>query len=113
MTPTQSATQVQEPADLYFTESPVLFPNPSLNGAFNVRYTASKTADFCMKIYTMGYRRVREITKKGLPPSQNIITADIGATGNMAAGIYYYVITLKGRDNETLFTKPSHFIIIK
>ena len=66
-----------------------------------------------MKIYTIGFRRIREIIRHNLAPVHTVVSAGSGDTGGLAQGLYYYVVSIKDTDANTVSAPAARFIIIR
>jgi len=132
MTPsfTQTATSSQQPTNTYTPtstrtqienrqlkiENLVLYPNPYNPTKGDLRINILITGQLKLikvKIYTTGFRLIKQITYEGDYAGEETLTIDKRYLNNLANGICYILITGINKDETIINSKPVNLIILK
>lgn len=113
--PTITATEVQEGA-VFEMSNVVIYPNPVMQGSvLNVRLNLSQLPALIeLRIYTASFRLVRKISwDSGINRGQNTLSVPQWKISQLAAGVYYCVITAKKQPGAEIKSNPGHLIILR
>jgi len=117
--PTPTSTPVITPTPGSFEiNNVVIYPNPfHPGGGLGATLGADITQDaesLTIKIYTTGFRAVREIVIPGII-SAGRVNAHVNERdiGNLANGIYYYTVTGESAGNTKAKALPGALIILR
>jgi hypothetical protein len=94
----------------------LIYQNPYTirSGDLKIGITVSRPAEeIKLRIYTVAYRRIMEISCGAANTREAIITVPQWKIGRIAAGTYYLVVTGVSGDKERAKSKPVVFIIVK
>jgi hypothetical protein len=117
--PTATRTPGTKPTPAEFVISdPAIFPNPynsaSGSGAYFRCDLTQDAKNLKIKIYTMGFRAIREVTLAGILEDgrvdRSIPAADLARLAN---GIYYYMVTGENGQGARAKSPPELLIILK
>jgi hypothetical protein len=94
----------------------LIFQNPYriVSGDLKIGITISRPAEeIKLRIYTVAYRRIMEISCGAANTREAIITVPQWKLGRLAAGAYYVIVTGKSGDNERAFSKPVVLAVLR
>jgi hypothetical protein len=93
-----------------------IYPNPLvIGGALNIKLNLSQApGKIKLKIYTVSFRAVREITwKNGIHAGDNTLQASSMNIGNLAGGVYYYVIKADNLSGTEAGSKAGPLVVLR
>jgi hypothetical protein len=111
--PSATPTNVPEGAEPEIKDV-VIYPNPLVaGGVLNVKLNLSQTPEnITLKIYTVSFRAVREITwDTGIHMGDNSLLAPSAETRSLSSGVYYYVIKAKSLSNGEARAKAGILVV--
>jgi hypothetical protein len=110
ITPTPTITVMVDTGLETMLSDLVIFPNPSDGDSIGLTYDLSNIVEeVAISIYTQSYRKV--FVNKNLPTTAGRHVINVPLNTRFANGIYYYIVTSKGKDFS--FRKVGVFVVIK
>jgi len=113
-TPTSTRTQIENRQ--LKIENLVMYPNPYNPNNQDLKINILITGQcqlIKVKIYTSGFRLIKQITYEGDYTGEEILTIDKKYLNNFANGVYYLLITVINNNGITICGKPYNLIIFK
>ncbi|MCX8093638.1 MAG: hypothetical protein N3E50_05675, partial [Candidatus Goldbacteria bacterium] len=115
ITPTATATLIPD-KEVLKIENVVIYPNPynPVKEDLNINFEITQKCSIIkVRIYTAGYRLIKQITETGNYNSvKNTIKIEKRYLNNLTNGIYYFVVLVKNQNKEDA-SKPVILVILR